>query len=139
MDMDAERMTGAERLQGEFICVVCPNGCALDVTFEKSGDGPSRVVSFTGAKCPRGEAWIKQEIESPMRTIATSVPVRNGDDLLASVRTNRPIPLAKVPAVMEAVRGVTLEAPVKIGQIVAANPAGADTEIIATRNVRRGL
>jgi CxxC motif-containing protein len=130
-------MTNVETITGEFICVVCPNGCALDAVFEKVADGPSRLVSFTGAKCPRGEAWIKQEIESPMRTIATSVMVTGGEDLLASVRTNRPIPLGKIPAVMTVLRGITLEAPVKIGQIVAENPARTDTEIIATRNVRQ--
>ncbi len=63
--------------------------------------------------------------------------VGGGDALLASVRTNQPIPLDKVQAVVEAIHKITLEAPVEIGQIVAANPAGTDTEIVATRNVRR--
>jgi CxxC motif-containing protein len=38
---------------------------------------------------------------------------------------------------MDALRDMTLEAPVRIGQVVANSPAGADTEIIATRNVKK--
>ena len=122
-----------ERIRGEFICVVCPNGCPIDAEFTR-GESP-RLISHEGAKCKRGEAWIVQEIEMPMRTIASSVLVEGGDYCAASVRTNRPIPLASIPAVMEAVRTVTLQAPVAIGQIVLAHPAGTDTDIIATRNV----
>jgi CxxC motif-containing protein len=72
-----------------------------------------------------------------MRTIATSVPVEGGDCILASVRTARPIPLDKVRAVMDMLRDMTLEAPVRIGQVVANGPAGTDTEIVATRNVKK--
>lgn len=130
-------MSVAKKIHGEFVCVVCPNGCTIDAEFERSDDGSSRLISFTGAKCPRGEAWIRQEIESPMRTIATSVMVEGGDYILASVRTNRPIPLDRVPAVMDAVRGITLSAPVEIGQVVLTNPADTYTDIIATRNVQK--
>jgi CxxC motif-containing protein len=130
-------MTVTGVLNGEFVCVVCPNGCTIDAVFEKLDDGTSRVVSFTGAKCERGGTWLKQEIESPMRTIATSVPVEGGDYLLASVRTARPIPLDKVQTVMDTLRDMTLEAPVRIGQVVANGPAGTDTEIVATRNVKK--
>lgn len=122
-------------VRGEFICVVCPNGCPIDAEFTRGSDGASELLSFSGNGCPKGEAWIRQEIESPMRTIATSVPVRGGDMLLASVRTSAPIPLDKVDAVMEAARSAVLDAPVSIGQVVVRAPAGLDTDIIATRNV----
>lgn len=128
-------MSDVRKMHGEFICVVCPNGCPIDAEFARMPDGRSELISSSGSACPKGEAWIKQEIESPMRTIATSVPVDGGDLLLASVRTNRPIPLDKVSAVMEETRRVRLAAPVRIGQVVISSPAGVDADIIATRNV----
>ena len=136
-------MTDAEKtshtLRNEFVCVVCPNGCTIDAEFEPSETPgtPPRLISFEGARCARGETWIKQEIESPMRTIATSVLVRNGDYINASVRTDRPIPLTAVKDIMDAVRDVVLDAPVHIGQVVLTNPAGADTNVVATREVQR--
>ncbi|MDR3331228.1 MAG: DUF1667 domain-containing protein [Synergistaceae bacterium] len=120
-------------IEGEFICVVCPNGCAIDAEFIP-GDSP-KLIAFSGAKCPRGEKWLRQEIESPMRTIATSVLVRDGDYICASVRTKSPIPLAKVRDVMNSLRGMEIDAPVRVGQTIIVGPAGTDTEIIATRDV----
>lgn len=128
-------MSDVKHVHGEFICVVCPNGCPIDAEFSKTTDGKSELISFSGNACPKGETWIKQEIESPMRTIATSVPVDGGDLLLASVRTNRPIPLDKVTAVMDEARRVRLTAPVHIGQVIISAPAGVDADIIATRNI----
>lgn len=120
-------------IKGEFLCVVCPNGCFIEAEY---GEGhPAVLLSLTGNRCARGKEWVRQEIENPMRTIATSVPVRGGDFLLASVRTKDPIPLAKVEAVMGEIRKLTLDAPLHIGQTVLTNPAGTDTEIIVTREV----
>lgn len=128
----------AKTLRNEFVCVVCPNGCTIDAEFEPGEPGtPPKLISFEGARCARGEMWIKQEIESPMRTIATSVLVRGGDYINASVRTDRPIPLSAVKDIMDAVHNVVLDAPVHIGQVVLANPAGTDTNIVATRDVAK--
>ena len=128
----------AKTLRNEFVCIVCPNGCTIDAEFEPGEPGtPPRLIAFEGARCARGETWIRQEIESPMRTIATSVLVRGGDYINASVRTDKPIPLSAVKDVMHAVRDIVLDAPVHIGQVVLANPAGADTDVVATRDVAK--
>lgn len=117
----------------ELICVVCPNGCQLSVEI---GDGPDPVVSsVSGHTCPRGETWARQEIETPMRTISSSVLVRGGTMPMASVRTDSPIPLGKIFQVMDEVRSTTVEAPVRIGDIVLDGPAGTDCRVIVTRHV----
>ncbi|MDR1917116.1 MAG: hypothetical protein LBQ58_11140, partial [Synergistaceae bacterium] len=73
-------MTTGNVIKGEFICVVCPNGCAIDALFSRgTSEARPRLISSEGWKCPRGEEWIKQEVEFPMRTISTSVLVNNGD------------------------------------------------------------
>lgn len=117
----------------EFTCVVCPNGCTI--VADVDDDDTPVVARVRGNLCPRGEVWARQEVENPMRTIASSVPVEGGDFPLVSVRTNRPIPLSKIGEVMTAIRGVSLKAPVPMGSVVLSSPAGCDTEIIATREV----
>ncbi len=119
----------------EFTCVVCPNGCTIVVDVDN--DETPVVTRVQGNVCKRGESWARQEVENPMRTIASSVPVCSGDFPLASVRTSRPIPLAKIREVMEEIRKVSVEAPVEIGDVVLPSPAGCDTEVIATRKVRK--
>ncbi|MDR1049128.1 MAG: DUF1667 domain-containing protein [Synergistaceae bacterium] len=125
-------------VKGEFVCVVCPNGCFIEAEYEEAPPGgEAKILSLTGNRCQRGEAWVSQELSAPMRTIATSIPVRGGDFLLASVRTKNPIPLARVRDVMDEIRKQRLDAPLHIGQTVLRNPSGTDTEIIVTREVQR--
>ncbi len=119
----------------EFTCVVCPNGCTIVVDVDN--DETPVVTRGQGNVCRRGEAWARQEVENPMRTIASSVPVNNGDFPLVSVRTNRPVPLARIREVMEEIRRVSLSAPVGIGDVIVSSPAGCDTEVVATRRVRK--
>ena len=119
----------------EFTCVICPAGCFIEA--ELTGDRPVKLKSLTGHRCEKGEAWVRQEVENPMRTVSGTVTVNNGDFLCASVRTNKPIPLARIPDVMSEIRKLRPEAPLAIGDVLLVNPAGADTEIIVTRTVKR--
>lgn len=112
----------------EYTCVVCPNGCLIEV---------SDVGEISGHKCPRGVTWVEQEMENPMRTIASNILVSGGDFINASVRTNRPVPLTEVTRLMEKIRATTVEAPVKIGTVLFDKPLGLDTEIIFTRSVNK--
>ncbi|MBP8784245.1 MAG: DUF1667 domain-containing protein [Synergistaceae bacterium] len=116
----------------EFICVLCPNGCWMDAVMEGN---PPRLLASSGARCHRGEAWLLQEIENPLRMISTNVRVRNGAHPLVSVRTSSPIPLFKVFAVMEEIMALDVDAPVDVGQLLLSSPANCDTNIIATRRV----
>lgn len=122
-------------MKGEFLCVVCPNGCTIDAEF--TDKKPPKLIAAEGQRCQRGLDWVTQEIEKPMRTIASSVLVRNGDFLTASVRTDKPIPLDKVMKVVEEIRALCLDAPLRSGEVVIEQPLGVDTNIIVTRSVKR--
>ena len=116
----------------EFTCIICPNGCEITAEYEGA-----RVGAITGAACPKGEDYVRQELTDPRRTIATSVPVDGGELPLVSVRLNRPIPKKDIFRVMEAVNAVRLQAPVSIGQVVLADVCGLGADVIVTKNVPR--
>ena len=122
-------------IEKEFTCVVCPNGCSIKAEYAE--EKPHKLVSVSGNRCPRGETWVKQEIEAPMRTFSSSVLVRNGDFIEASVRITDPSPLVKIFDVMAEIRKITAEAPLQIGQVLMENPAGTKTKVIVTRNVAK--
>ncbi len=111
-------------------CVVCPNGCELEV----SVDSDNKVL-VSGEMCPRAIPWAEQELINPERTIASSILVNGGDWALVSVRTDKSIPLEKILPAMEEIKAVTLEAPISLGDILIPNIAGTDAAIIATRNI----
>ena len=111
-------------------CVVCPNGCELEVWLDDTNQ-----INVEGIECKRGYEWAVQELIDPRRTIASSILVDNGDWPLVSVKTDRPIALADIPKVMDAIKAVHVQAPVKLGETIIANVAGTDASIIATRNI----
>jgi CxxC motif-containing protein len=76
------------------------------------------IVSVSGASCPKGDAYVRQEITYPRRTIASSVLVRGGTLPLVSVRLDRPVPKNRLFDVMKEIRKTELNAPVKSGTCV---------------------
>ena len=115
-----------------FTCIVCPNGCEIETEYEGT-----QVLSVTGNLCPKGRTYVTQELVDPRRTIASSVRVLGGALPLASVRLNRPIPKDRIFDVMKEISHRTLEAPVRIGDVVIENVLGLDSDVIVTKNVGR--
>ena len=115
-----------------FTCIVCPNGCEMEAEYEGT-----QVRSVTGYLCPKGKAYVTQELVDPRRTIATSVCVRNGMLPLTSVRTTRAIPKDRIFDVMAEINKQVLTAPVSIGDMVIENVLGLDSDVIVTKNVEK--
>ena len=105
----------------ELICIGCPMGCPIVVKME---DG--KVVSVTGNTCPRGETYARKEVTAPTRIVTTTVRVADG---------KVPISKDKIFDCIAALRGVTIKAPVHIGDIVLENVAGTGVNIVAAGNV----
>ena len=114
-------------------CILCPNGCELDVTF--SGKPTAETISVEGNLCEKGLDYALEELLHPKRTLTTSVLVRGGTQPQTSVKTTAPIPRETVVFAREALRGTVLDAPVAIGQIVARDVAGTGIDVIVTRAV----
>ena len=132
----------------EFTCIICPNGCEIQVRLEEDirtegeplgkeqGKSPA-VCSITGAACPRGEEYVRQELTDPRRNIATSVLVEGGELPLASVRLTSPIPKGMIFKAMEEIKKVHLKAPVQAGTVVIHQLLGQEADVIVTRDVKR--
>ena len=114
----------------ELICIGCPMGCPIVVKME---DG--KVVSVTGNTCPRGDAYARKEVTDPTRIVTTTVRVADGKVPMINVKTEHDIPKDKNFDCIAALRGVTIKAPVHIGDIVLENVAGTGVNIVAAGNV----
>lgn len=119
----------------EFTCIICPNGCEITASVEEHADGTKTITSMEGATCPKGEAYVKQELTNPMRNMATSVLVKDGVLPLTSVRLTKPIPKERILDAAAEIHKCTLTAPVKAGTVVIKNLLGCDTDVIVTKNV----
>lgn len=117
-----------------FTCIMCPQGCDITAELEEN-QGKMEILSICGNKCPKGKAYVTQELIAPMRNIATSVLVTGGEPPLASVRLTKPIPKDRIFDVMAEIRKVHLNAPVIEGEVVIANVLGLESDVILTRSV----
>ncbi len=114
----------------EFPCVACPRGCTLRVEVREDG-----VLHVAGHRCPRGEAYAREELTDPKRVLATSVKVLGGTYPLVSVRTDRPMPKRLIPEIMRLVRSLGVPAPVALGQVLIPELLGTGARLLATRPV----
>lgn len=113
-------------------CINCPMGCLLTVTLE---DG--KVVKVEGNTCPRGETYAHQELTDPQRMLTSTVRVEGGALPLLPVVSKSTLPKGRIMDCAEALRSVTVQAPVKTGDVIVSNILGLGVDIIASRDMEK--
>lgn len=119
-----------------FNCTTCPSECLLTVEAEHDANGTvMELRSVTGNNCPRGDTFAHQELTCLMRVLTTTVAVSGGDEALLPVRTAEAIPLALHAQAMDLIRGVVVEAPIRMGNVVLPNLLDTGTDLIASMDI----
>ena len=124
----------------ELICITCPKGCHLKVDEE--------TFAVTGNSCPRGAVYGANELRNPVRVVTSTVVVLTFPDKgrgtgeagggvprRLPVKTDRPIPKEKMFEVMAEIAKVRVKPPIKVGEVLIANVAGTDGNVVATKNL----
>ena len=114
-------------MEKQLICIICPRGCTLNATV---GDG----IKVSGNACPKGEKYAIDELTNPLRTVTSTVRVKNLPFTMVSVKTKDPIPKGKMAEVMKKIRAAEVNAPVKIGDVIISDIFG--TDVIATKEIK---
>lgn len=110
----------------EMVCIVCPNGCRLQV--DKTADG----VTVQGARCKRGENFAVTELTCPTRSVTSSVKTTVAGYPVLSVRTDGEIPKEKISEFIRKLSEFTLDKKVPIGTILIKNVCGTGVNVITT-------
>ena len=111
----------------ELVCIICPRGCRLTIDEE--------TLSVSGNSCPKGEEYAKNELIAPTRTVTGSVAISGGIHRRLAVRTDRPIPKAKIFDVMNAIHAFSATSPVKRGEVLISDICGTGANLIASRDM----
>lgn len=120
----------------QFNCTTCPSECLLTVEVERSADGAAvEVRSVTGNNCPRGDKFAHQELTCPMRVPTTTVAVSGGDEALLPARTAEAIPLELHAKAMDLIRGLVIEAPIRMGDTVLKDLLNTGIGLIASMDI----
>lgn len=112
-------------------CIGCPLGCSISVSLSDNGE----VSETTGNTCKKGEEYARKEVTNPSRVVTSIVKINNGDVNMVSVKTAEDIPKGKIFDCMEALKKVTVTAPVQIGEVIIKNVCGTGVDVIATKKV----
>lgn len=121
----------------KFNCTTCPSECLLTVEVERDADGVAEVRSVAGNSCPRGDKFAHQELICPMRVLTTTVAVSGGEEALLPVRTAEAIPLALHAQAMTLIRGLVVNAPIRMGDVVLENLLDTNINLIASMDINR--
>ena len=120
----------------QFNCTTCPSECLLSVEVEHDADGNVAAVhSVTGNSCPRGDKFAHQELTCPMRVLTTTAAVSGGDEALLPVRTAEAIPLALHAQAMAIIRGLVVNAPIHMGDVILPNLLDTNINLIASMDI----
>ena len=112
----------------ELICIGCPQGCHL--TVDENND-----YKVTGNSCERGAEYGRNEIMAPKRVLTSTVKLIGGAIGRCPVKTKEAIPKEKIMDAERCVHQVSINAPVKIGQVIIPDIAGTGIDLIATKDV----
>ncbi len=112
----------------KMICIMCPKGCDLKVTHTGKN-----IIKVEGNECPLGAKFAKEEITNPKRVIITTVRVKGGLYSLVPVRSESPVPKSVFFKIIEELRKVEVNAPLKFHQVILENVMETGINIITTR------
>lgn len=116
----------------EMICICCPMGCRLSVD-----DSDKNDIKVTGNTCPRGAKYARDEVICPKRMVTSIAQVNGGEINMVSVKTSDSIPKDRMFDALALLNGLSVDAPVKKGQVIVADVLGLGVDFVATKDVQK--
>jgi CxxC motif-containing protein len=124
-------------MKRNLVCISCPLGCRLTVTWEDESD-----ITVTGNKCAKGESYAHEEILAPKRVVTATVAVAGRTVTSAPrrlpVKTSAPLLKEHIPALLNELYGMEVEAPLRCGDVLLKDIAGTGVDLVATRSLKGG-
>ena len=116
----------------ELICICCPNGCHLQVDTE-------REYTVSGNRCARGAEYGRTELLHPVRVVTSTVRITGAAQPRLPVKTDRPVDKPRMFDVMRLLDDLTVEAPVRTGDILLRDILGTDASIVVCKDMENQL
>ena len=137
-------MTDTEKKETQvkhLTCIICPIGCALEVELpegyspENARTVDPRLFKVSGNTCRRGDDYARKELTTPERTLTCTVAVRDGSRPLVTAKTAGEVPKERLLDCMQAVRRLTVKAPVKANDVLVKDLLHTGIDLVACEDV----
>lgn len=117
----------------ELVCITCPNGCKLNVEYQNG------EIIVTGNKCKKGEAFAKEEMLAPKRSVTTTVKTIFPSLPVVPVRTEGEIPKEKIFDFIALCKDIVVGKAYDSGEVILEKILNTDVNLICTVNMKRFL
>lgn len=91
----------------------------------------------TGNLCPKGLDYAIREMVAPVRTVTSCIRISKTHGPLLPVKTDQPIPKEMIFPVMALINSISVEAPVRVGDIIVSHILGTEANLVATKSMCR--
>jgi CxxC motif-containing protein len=119
-------------MERKLVCISCPLGCRLTVTWEDERD-----ITVKGNRCAKGESYAQEEILAPKRVVTATVAAAQSPRRLP-VKTSAPLLKQHIPALLHQLDTMEVEAPLGCGDILLEDIAGTGVDLVAARSLKEG-
>lgn len=113
----------------ELVCIGCPKGCALCAEISDNN------VRITGNSCKIGETYGQKECTNPTRILTSTVEIIGRNGMMLPVKTEKDVPKNKIQECMNALKGIKVNAPINMRDIILENVANTGVNFIATKKI----
>lgn len=117
-------------MERKMVCISCPLGCRLTVTWEDEND-----IAVKGNKCAKGENYAQEEILAPKRVVTATVRVVAGADRRLPVKTSLPLLKRYIPALLTELYKMEVKLPIRRGEVLINNIEGTGVDLVAARTL----
>jgi CxxC motif-containing protein len=137
-------------MERKLVCISCPLGCRLKVTWADETD-----ITVRGNRCAKGESYAQEEILAPKRVVTATVaiagravastsaadlPIPEGTPISRRLPVKTTAPLLKeyIPDLLNELYRMKVQAPLACGDVLLKDIAGTGVELVATRSLKDG-
>lgn len=119
----------------EIICISCPIGCHMSVSWEKSNELKAEEITVDGNSCPRGEIYGREEVLAPKRVVTSTCAINSKNMARIPVKTNGPVLKQHVKELLDSMYALNLSVPVRLGDVIIENFKGSGVNLLASRTL----
>lgn len=110
----------------ELTCIICPNGCHLEV---------DEALNVSGNMCNRGKEFALQELTNPQRTITSTCKTKFINVPVVPVKSDGTINKDLIKDVVKEINKTIIEEKLGIGDIVIKNVLNSGVNIVVSSNI----
>lgn len=122
-------------MEKEMICISCPIGCHLDVSFNENVTLCSENIQVSNNKCPRGIVYGREEILAPKRVVTATCAIESELMDRIPVKSTGAVMKEDINGLLEELYRMRLKSPVRMGEVIIRDYNNSGIHIVATRSL----